>query len=203
MERVAFFIDGFNLYHALQETPDYARYKWLNLAALAKCYVQKRQQVAKIFYFSAYATWDPQKMSRHQAFVRALQWAGVDIVLGAFKFKERRCRICRKVYPTYEEKETDVNIAIKLFQAAILDEYDTAIIVSGDSDLVPAVKAVKATFPAKKVGVIIPIGRSAEDLKKTCDFRFKMKEKHLASCQFPDTIDLDGGHALSRPASWR
>lgn len=121
MDRVAFFVDGFNLYHALREDPKYAKYKWLNLQALAKCFVRKNQQITKVFYFSAYATWDPAKMARHQTFVRTLQWAGVDVVLGKFKFKERFCTNCRTRYHTYEEKETDVNIAIKLFQEAILD----------------------------------------------------------------------------------
>lgn len=203
MERVAFFIDGFNLYHALQETPRYSKYRWLDLAALARRYVQKSQQVSKVIYFTAYATWDAQKVARHQVYVRALQRAGVEVVLGAFKYKKRHCRKCGAWYPTYEEKETDVNIAIKLFQTAVLDEYDTAIIVSGDSDLIPAVKAVKATFPAKKMGVVVPIGRSAEDLKKNCDLRFKMRERHLASCQFPETVDLGGGNKLSRPPSWK
>lgn len=203
MERVAFFIDGFNLYHALKEKPEYAKHKWLNLAALAKCYVRKDQQISKVFYFTAYATWNTDKMARHQLLVRALESVGVEVVLGKFKFKERFCTNCKTKYPTVEEKETDVNIAINLFRAAVLDQYDTAIIVSGDSDLIPSVRAVKATFPTKQVGVIIPIGRSAEDLKQNCHFRFRMKEKHLSSCQFPESIDLGGGTVLKRPPTWR
>lgn len=196
MERGAFFVDGFNLYHALQANPAYAKYKWLNLDALAKAFMRTDQQVSRVYYFTAYATWDPGKMARHQALVRALESVGVEVIMGRFKYKERFCTKCRTMYPTFEEKETDVNIAINLFRAAVMDIYDTAVIVSGDSDLIPSVKAVKATFPAKKVGVIVPIGRSAEDLKQNCHFRFKMKEKHLATCQFPDPVVLAGGATL-------
>jgi uncharacterized LabA/DUF88 family protein len=202
MNRVVFFIDGFNLYHALEDNPRFAKYKWLDMSRLAKCFVQTNQQIAKIFYFTAYASWNPQKLARHRVFVRALRWAGVDVVLGEFKYKQRFSTNCKTLYETFEEKETDVNIALKLFKAAVMDEYDTAILVSGDSDLVPAVKEVKATFPTKKIGVIVPIGHNAEDMKKNCDFRFKMKEKHLASSQFPNTINLPGGGHLIRPASW-
>jgi uncharacterized LabA/DUF88 family protein len=35
----------------------------------------------------------------------------------------------------YEEKETDVNIAIAMIKDAAQDVYDTAILVSGDTDL--------------------------------------------------------------------
>ena len=47
MARVAFFIDGFNVYHALHDAPvvrpsddpqRYRRYKWLDHSALARCY---------------------------------------------------------------------------------------------------------------------------------------------------------------------
>ncbi|MDP2944811.1 MAG: hypothetical protein Q8N86_00415, partial [Atribacterota bacterium] len=59
------------------------------------------------------------------------------------------------------------------------DKFDKAYIISGDSDLIPSVEAVKALFPHKQIGVIIPIGRRAELLKLKCDFHMKIKEKHL------------------------
>ena len=43
----------------------------------------------------------------------------------------------------YEEKETDVNIAIAMLTDAVRDVYDIALLVSADSDLRPAVGAVK------------------------------------------------------------
>jgi len=101
------------------------------------------------------------------------------------------------------KKLTDVNIAIQLFEAAIKDRFDTAMIVSGDSDLIPSIEAVKSAFPAKRIGVVIPIGRRAEALKNSCDFHIKMKEKHLRTSQFPEEIDLGDDKKLVRPSSWR
>ena len=92
--------------------------------------------------------------------------------------------------PTFEEKQTDVNIALQLLQLAILDQYDRAIILSGDTDLIPAIKAVRLTFPHKQIGVILPIGRSSEDLLQQADFKHKMREHHLASSRFPDIVTL-------------
>ena len=202
MNRIAFFVDGFNVYHALLENPAYVKCKWLNLVKLAECFVGRNDNLVKVFYFTAYTTWNPDKVTRHQIYVKALQHAGVEVVLGMFKYKQKRCRNCNTLYDTHEEKETDVNIATMLFKTAVQDLYDSAVIVTGDSDLVPAVKAVKSVFPTKKIGVMIPIGRSAEDLKKNCDFRFKMKERHLQTSQFPDVIDLGGGVKLERPKTW-
>jgi uncharacterized LabA/DUF88 family protein len=78
-----------------------------------------------------------------------------------------------------EEKQTDVNIALKLFEPAVQDGYDKAMIISGDTDLLPAAKTVRSIFPFKSIGVVIPIGRSSEDFKKNADFHFKMKEHQL------------------------
>lgn len=203
MNKITVFIDGFNIYHALEANPSYHKYKWLNLEKLSSCFVGSKDTIAKIFYFTAYATWNLQKLSRHKIYVEALRLVNVDVVFGAFRRKDRLCRICNKQYPTFEEKRTDVNIAIKLFQTAISDLWDTALIISGDSDLIPAIQAIKATFPNKKLGVVIPIGRRAEELKLVTDFHAKIKEKHLRTCQFKDEIQIDGDHVLKRPPSWR
>jgi hypothetical protein len=47
--------------------------------------------------------------------------------------------------------ETDVNIAIAMLEGAVQDDYDSAILISGDGDLRPAVAAVKRVTPRKRV----------------------------------------------------
>ncbi|MBI4063599.1 MAG: hypothetical protein HY401_04785, partial [Elusimicrobia bacterium] len=59
-----------------------------------------------------------------------------------------------------------------------------------------------ASFPAKKIGVVIPIARSAEDIKNNADFYSKIKEKHLQNCQLPETIDFGGGEVIKKPVEW-
>ena len=202
MARVAAFIDGFNLFHALDANPTFHKYKWLNLSRLTRCFVKQDDEITGVFYFTAYASWNPTKVEKHKNYVRALELEGVKPVFGEFRRKDRRCPKCGKIYPTFEEKETDVNIAIKLFQTALANLYDTALIVSGDSDLIPALEAVKQTFPDKRIIVVIPIGRHAEALKQTAHAHMKLKEKHLASCQFEDEI-RKGDLVLIRPDSWK
>jgi len=205
MGRVSFFIDGFNVFHSLDSEKQYHKYKWLDYSALAKCFISSKDVVSDIFYFTAYAHWDPAKKARHQLLVRAAQMKGIQVVFGKFKLRDKQCRLCNKTYQTFEEKQTDVNISVKLFQCAYNDTFDTAMIVTGDSDIVPAIRSVKESFPAKKIGVVIPIGRTAEEMKQACDFHMKMKERHLATSQFPDSIVLDPAKNiyLTRPPGWK
>jgi hypothetical protein len=208
MAKYVFFVDGFNLYHALDYTHEgpnhfrYGRFKWLNLHRLASLYVGRLDTLEKVLLFTALATWDPGKLARHKLFIRANENAGVEVTYGEFKRKDKHCHVCKGKYKTFEEKQTDVNIALSLFRLAVTDRYDRAVIVSGDTDLIPAIKAVRATFPQKQIGVIIPIGRSSEDLIKHADFKFKMREHHLVSSRFPDQIVLPDRSALDCPPTW-
>jgi uncharacterized LabA/DUF88 family protein len=209
MAKITFLVDGFNLYHALdftmadRDSHRYRKYKWLNLWAFSKLFVGPLDTLNEVVLFTAFATWDMGKVARHKLFVKANESVGVSVVYGEFKRKDKRCRLCHKQFQTFEEKQTDVNIALELFRRAYLDKYDRAVIISGDTDLIPAIKAVRSTFPQKQIGVIIPIGKSSEDLIKHADFKFKMREHHLQSSRFPDTLRLPGGSTLECPLNWR
>lgn len=204
MNRVSFFIDGFNMFHSLDCLKIYHKYKWLDYSALARCFISSKDTMAEIYYFTSYAEWSQAKMDRHKLLIHALSMKGVKIVLGKFKLRDKQCQRCQKTYQTYEEKQTDVNISVKLFQCAHNDTFDTGILMSGDSDIVPAIRSVKETFPKKRIGLIVPIGRSAEEMKGACDFHMKIKEKHLKSSQFPDRIIIDSENSLflDRPSTW-
>lgn len=202
MARVSFFIDGFNLYHSLTENSSFHKYKWLNLEKLSRVLIPKNDNLVDVFYFTAYASWDPIREAKHRIYVNALRTVNVKPIFGEFRRRDKHCPNCRRAYIGREEKRTDVNIAIKLFETAIDNSWDKACIVSADSDLIPAIEAVKRRFPVKEVGVITPYGRSAIELKKIADFHAKIKEKHLLTCQFPDTIQLTDGKSIIKPASW-
>lgn len=157
--RVSAYIDGFNLYHAIDATGRH-ELKWLDLRRLCEVYAPKPDhQLVAINYFSAFATWRPEAFARHQQFVRALEATGVTAVLGRFKEKDRSCFTCKSTWKDHEEKETDVNIALALVRDAYEDRFDRALLMTGDSDLAPAVRMVKAKFPHKEIRIIAPVGR--------------------------------------------
>jgi uncharacterized LabA/DUF88 family protein len=131
MAKVYFLVDGFNLYHALDTNPTWHKFKWLSLTRLARCYLLSSDTLQGVEYFTTLATWDHRKVARHQVFIKANEDEGVAVTYGEFKRKDRRCTVCKKMFSTFEEKQTDVNIALRLFELAILNRYDKAVIVSG------------------------------------------------------------------------
>lgn len=201
--KVCFFVDGFNLYHSLDAHAYLRKYKWLNLRRLAELFLKSDDKLNKVYYFSALATWNQDKTKRHLTYIDALKSVGVEIVLGNFRIRDFKCKAdCKKVFRKPLEKETDVNIAVKIFQSAIREEYDKAFILSGDSDLIPAIRGVQEVFPNKEFGILVPVGRSAELLKQVANFHMKLKEKHLAAAQFPDQLTV-GTKTLTRAPNWK
>jgi len=90
MKRVAVFVDGFNVYHFLDNTPNFKKYKWLNYWRLAECFLPANSEIASIFYFTAFAKWNPDKIKRHKLYIRALRTKGVKEVIGKFKPVKRK-----------------------------------------------------------------------------------------------------------------
>jgi uncharacterized LabA/DUF88 family protein len=202
MVRVMAFIDGFNMYHSLQENACNGL-KWVNYHALADAFVAKsREQLVNTFYFTAIVPWDTQKAARHKLFMRAQELHRVEVVIGRFKEVTRKCRRCGQRYKTFEEKETDINIAVTMLLEAANDTFDKALLFSGDSDMIAGVKALKRLAPHKHIQAVIPIGRSSIDLATTCHSSAKIKRHHLERNQLPPDITLDDGSILRKPKEW-
>jgi uncharacterized LabA/DUF88 family protein len=202
--RLAVLIDGFNLYHAIDELGR-PELKWLDLRALAESFSSVGSVVA-IYYFSAYATWRPNAYRKHRTYVAALETVGVQPVLGRFKEKDRTCRACRSSWKAHEEKETDVNLALYLLNEAHRDTFDAALLVSNDSDLVPAVRMTLAAHPRKRVLIATPPRkRTSKDLVTAAGGFSNVREikpSRIERCLFPATVYDSNGAALVRPPDW-
>ena len=158
-QRVVCFIDGFNLYHSIDDLRD-DHLKWVDLWALSEVFIKKTsQRLEDVYYFSAYADWLPASARRHRRYVKALIARGVTPILSKFKDKDRKCPSCGHRWKGHEEKETDVNIALALINGAYRNEYDHAFVMTRDSDIAPAVRMVRALFPDKDVTIIAPPNR--------------------------------------------
>ena len=150
MARNMFFIDGFNVYHSLKDEDKYHKYLWLDFQKLAERFTRQGDTIAGVYYFSAYATWRPHSMKRHRMLVGALESRNVKVIMGDFKEKDRYCKRCKRYFKSREEKQTDVSIAGYLIKGAFFGNYDTAFLMTNDTDLIPAIEIVKEVFPEKK-----------------------------------------------------
>ena len=208
-KRSMFFIDGFNLYHSLDGNPRFHKYKWFDLHRLALCFSKPPyEELQKVKYFTALASWKPESASRHKAYIRALQGVAVDVVLGRFQAKPRRCRAasgCGLPFIVHEEKLTDVNIAVSIVEACVTNQCDILYLVSGDNDLVPALEAAKRLCSGIEITVILPIDAKAKMLTRICrenDYTIaKINESYLAVSQFPDSVTISGKN-YHRPERW-
>lgn len=156
MTKVSFFIDGFNVYHSIKAALDDGSIpngKWLDYKSLCTSYlglVAKDAQLGSINYFSAIATHIPAAALRHRVLLEVMRDQGINVILGNFKRKTITCRApggCGLQFNSHEEKETDLNIGLGLIGAFLADECDVAIVVSGDTDLLPQFVKQSHYFP--------------------------------------------------------
>ena len=159
-------------------------------------------EITQIYYFSAYAEWREAAFRRHKEFVTALESMGITPVMGNFKPRRRHCRKCGHSWVHHEEKETDVSIAIYLTMGAIKDQYDLALLLSADSDLVTAIKNLKSEFPHKRVRILFPPGsvvgsdlRQAVGGIKNCR---QIKQIHIERSLLPVEIRDQSGNIVAR-----
>lgn len=189
-KRIIAFIDGYNLYHAIDQLNQDCL-KWLDLRELIKQYVRNTtEEIADIYYFTALAKWKNKSgatgtspVERHKDYILALKSCGVTTVYGKFKKKQKYCHHCKTPHNSHEEKETDVNIAMYLTNLAHKNQFDKAIIVSADSDLIPPIKLIQSEFPEKEVHVLIPPNyyNITREIRDFCNAS-KIKQKTLKKC---------------------
>ena len=156
--RVVVYIDDFNLYFGMVEA-GFNNCKWLNIEKLVQSYLTANQQLVAIKFFTSRISHNPQKQKRQSTYLEALQTTSVKIIYGLYKAKNIECDNCGHNWFVSNEKMTDVNIATHLIIDAYQDLFDTAILISGDSDLVPPIKAIHENFPKKVVSVFFPSSR--------------------------------------------
>ena len=154
------------------------------------------EQVSKVYYFTAYATWMETSYRRHQKYISALQSVGVEPIIGRFKKKKLKCRArCKQEFQTFEEKETDVNVGVYLVADALENKFDRAIVISADSDLFAAVRLARARTSDKQIDIVAPPGR----MTKNHEIRplFSIRKGKIAASRLPETVSLAGGAELA------
>ena len=202
MERTIFYVDGFNLYFGIKQLGQNSL-KWLDIKLLAQNLLKPEQVLKEVYFFTSRVTNAPGKEKRQVTYIEALgHHSNIKIVFGKFQPNYITCKCCNHVYSSPNEKMTDVNIAVQLLQDAFQDNFDTAVLVSGDSDLIPPVLAIRNLFPKKKVIVAFPPRRHNRSLHQHASASFIIGRKKLKDSQLPDVIIKSDGYVLTRPAEW-
>lgn len=205
MRRVVCYVDGFNLYFGLRDA-GMRSLLWLDLPRLAVSLLIPDQELAETRYFTSRIAGPDQKRKRQEAYLDALSahCAGmIRIEYGKYITDLRQCPQCGATDHVPSEKMTDVNIAVALLSDAYQDRFDTALLISADSDLVPVVKAVKTLFPEKRVCSAFPPARHSNDLRDASHASFTIGRAKLAQSQMPESFTGIDGRQHVCPAKWR
>ncbi|MFN0158883.1 MAG: NYN domain-containing protein, partial [Bacteroidota bacterium] len=100
------------------------------------------------------------------------------------------------------EKMTDVNIAVEMMNDAFQDRFDTALLVSADSDLTAPIKSIRSLFPNKRIVIAFPPQRHSLELTKQAHACFTLGRANLAKSMFPLEVQKSDGFILKCPDRW-
>lgn len=200
-KRVIVYVDGFNLYFGMLEG-GFTNCKWLDIQNLVNSSLSPNQQLIDIKYFTSRVTNDPLKQKRQALYLEALEQSGVKIIYGLYKSKSVECNNCGHIWRISNEKMTDVNIATHMLLDAFNDRFDTAILISGDSDLVTPIKSIHSTFPSKSISVFFPPARHNNSVAAAAKGSMILGRKKLNANQFPIEIQKSDGFIIKKPSEW-
>jgi uncharacterized LabA/DUF88 family protein len=204
--RAIAYIDGFNLYFGLRSS-GLRRLYWLDLPSLVRSLLKEDQELEWTHYFTArirVAGHNVSDAKRQSDYLDALGTLdALSIHYGHYLPKSLACRSCQQTWTAYEEKMTDVNIAVQLLADAYDDKFDVALLISADSDLTTPVGFVRKRFPDKSVVVAQPPGRNSQHLSRIANHSFTIGEAKFRQSQLPESVTTPSGFVISRPAYWK
>ena len=216
MKRTIVYIDGYNLYYRLiRGTGD----KWLDLYAFAKGLLSADHDILAVKYFMSMVVpypYDAASIERQNIYLQAVATdPRIRIILGFYSKKPAvlpaRTAVCRecpdarngfvRVYK-FEEKRSDVNMAVAAVHDAAKDLADSFVLVAGDSDQVATINSVRKDF-GKQVLVFDPHDKVCDDLKKAATY-YKAIPRDLPSrCHLPLSVTDARGKTIVCPDVWR
>ncbi|HEY6802207.1 MAG TPA: NYN domain-containing protein [Pyrinomonadaceae bacterium] len=203
------YVDGFNLYfRCLKGTPC----KWLDLTKLCSLLLP-HNEINQIKYFTANLSARPHDRDqpvRQQTYLRALETLpNLSIIRGTFLTSH--VRMLKVGAPpdkqsSYvdvvktEEKGSDVNLATHLLYDACLGDFDCAVVISKDSDLLEPIRLVRQDL-GLTVGLLNPGKKLSFALTPNVDFVKLIRRGVLMASQFPDEL-TDRHGTFRKPHTW-
>ena len=208
------YVDGFNLFYGCLK---HSEFKWLDLVHLIKNQILHSQspqsELIVVKFFTAnirakLASRGSLAEKSQQDYHRALERCYPDkikIIKGYYSTPKQEWMLNYVKPPSkaqrvpvwrMEEKQTDVNIAIEAYRDAAKGNAEHQVFISNDSDLEPALNAIKEDFSDIQIGLIMPVRFNNESgvtkqhdnkrLSKHADWtRRYITEDELSASQLP------------------
>jgi uncharacterized LabA/DUF88 family protein len=192
VDRVCVFIDGSGFYFSLKRNNHPTRVDYYELS---NALVGPDRKLVRTFYFnSAYdSSKDPDKWKMQQSFLDSLDRTPyLDVKFG---------RLVSQAQGGFREKGTDVLFASLLVYYAAKDYYDTAIVITEDSDFVDGISKVKDFGKHVEAGLFFDgqprdIIRSADRIIPINDVLTMFRDKIFPNS--PEVLEEPGDNAFNK-----
>lgn len=178
--KVCVFIDGSNFYKSCQRNLGRTD---INLTAFAAMLVGPTRHLVRTYYYTCRLPADADETARagQQKFINAMNRAAyLELRFGKMVRRTDDCRSCGTKHERWQEKGVDMRIGVDMLALASKNNYDVAILVTGDGDLREAVQAVKDLGKHVEVATF-PVGRS-DELVQVCDVMTELTTADMAGC---------------------
>ena len=138
-KRVAIYIDGSNFYYKLRESEIF-NITYFDYQGLAKWLAGDRKIISKRYYVGVVRAGEKDKKGQSLRRNQVRLFNHLSSKIQNFIIKRG---YLMKNDSVYHEKGVDVKIAVDLLVGAYENMYDTAILISSDTDLIPAIQKIK------------------------------------------------------------
>lgn len=212
MKRVVFYVDGFNFYYGIKNMskhkPDWRKFYWLDLVQFFSEFLKEDEELVTVNYFTARPK-NKGKMVRQNMLMncnKAVNGNKLKIHYGKYQDKTMTCRAsegCGKEYMHWEEKQTDVNLAIKIVEDCHNEICDKIVLVSGDSDFLPPLKLVKKYYNNIETLVLFPPTKythSIVQLGQPC-LSLEQHKPKWNKARMEEVVEINGKE-YRKPTEW-
>jgi len=135
-QKVVLLVDGMNIFHSIKQNVG-NQYLDLDILKLSKKLIKENEDISQIELFAA-------------LFVGESKIAQIQTI---------DCKICGNKLVYYQEKYTDINIALAILKYSTDQSIKKIYLLSADDDFKPAINAFMSVAQNKQIVKVIPPGR--------------------------------------------
>ncbi|MGA0083182.1 MAG: NYN domain-containing protein [Candidatus Nanopelagicales bacterium] len=159
VKKVNFIIDGMNIFHAVKEKFG-INFLNIDLNKLVRQISLNDENILSIKFFVSPFVGNTNLAQIQREFIeRNSKLSYVDLKLGVFRKRNIKCQKCTNQVVHYQEKHTDINIALEISRSAIDKSIDKIYLITADDDFKPAIASFNQIAPNKKFVRVLPPGR--------------------------------------------
>ena len=208
------YIDGFSFYYGISKPTNL---KWCDLLHLSESLLPN-YEILKIKLFTGRSKSipdNPKAPDRQNQYLKALRtFEKVEVIDSKYsKFaknlvleKDQNKSNPKKVKVVYfQEKKSDVNLAVHMVMDAVNSKYDVAAIFTNDTDFVEPIKRVR--YDLNKKVILVPTTVDgyrmvSKDLLKFANSKRDISLSILTNNQLPKTIKQKNKSPIIMPDEW-